>query len=46
MKKNLRTILDLSVEEIDAMLARASVLKEKWKKRRQKIQNWFSVGLE
>jgi ornithine carbamoyltransferase len=32
MKKDLITILDLSVEEIDALLARASVLKETWKK--------------
>jgi ornithine carbamoyltransferase len=32
MKKDLITILDLSVEEIDALLARASVLKEKWKR--------------
>ena len=32
MKKDLITILDLSVEEIDALLARASALKEKWKK--------------
>ena len=31
MKKDLITILDLSVEEIDALLARASALKEKWK---------------
>ena len=32
MKKDLITILDLSVEEIDALLARASALKGKWKK--------------
>ncbi|MBW2391989.1 MAG: ornithine carbamoyltransferase [Deltaproteobacteria bacterium] len=32
MKKNLITILDLSVEEIDTLLARASLLKEQWKK--------------
>ena len=32
MKKDLITILDLSVEEIDALLTRASALKEKWKK--------------
>ena len=32
MKKDLITILDLRAEEIDALLARASVLKEKWKK--------------
>ena len=32
MKKDLITILDLNVEEIDALLARALVLKEKWKK--------------
>ncbi len=32
MKKDLITILDLSAEEIDALLARASLLKEQWKK--------------
>ena len=32
MKKDLLTILDLNIEEIDALLARASVLKETWKK--------------
>jgi len=32
MKKDLITILDLSVEEIEALLARASLLKEQWKK--------------
>ena len=32
MKKDLITILDLSVEEIYALLAQASALKEKWKK--------------
>jgi ornithine carbamoyltransferase len=31
MKKDLVTILDLSVEEIDALLARASLLKKQWK---------------
>lgn len=32
MKKNLITILDLRFEEIDALLARAAILKERWKK--------------
>lgn len=32
MKKDLITILDLSVEEIDALLVRAAILKERWKK--------------